>query len=285
MSDRPDTRLSRWQSLVFFLLAAAMFDGLAVWVMLQSQHPLSIWHACAVVVCVAGGAWLSVQPFLWDAKAAFRREEQQNLRTTLEQVQNLEKVAAQIAGATNTWTFAHEQAGKSVEAAEQIAAKMAAEAKAFAAFMQKANDAEKATLRLEVEKLHRGQADSLQVIVRILDHTWALHQAAQRSGQSALVQNLTQFQNACRDAARRIGLVAFTPEAGELFDPETHQLADDKATAAEGSRVGEIVATGFTYQGQLIRPALVTLGGSNEAQSQKQEREPVEAGAAQPSLL
>jgi len=279
MSDRPDSRLSRWPSLVFFLLGAALFDGLAVWVMMQSQHPLSIWHACAVIVCVAGGAWLSVQPFVWDAKAAFKREEQQNLRSTLEQVQNLEKVAAQIAGATNTWSFAQEQAGKTVEAADAIARRMSAETKAFTDFMQKSNDTEKATLRLEVEKLRRAEADWVQVLVRQLDHTFALHQAGERSGQPALAQNLANFQHACRDAARMVGLVPFVAEPGESFDPERHQFAGDGEPPAK-SVVANTVATGYTLRGSLIRRALVALSTVVESEPSKPGESQVPFGPA-----
>ncbi|MBM3877762.1 MAG: nucleotide exchange factor GrpE [Verrucomicrobia bacterium] len=263
MSDHPDSRLSRWPSLLCFLLGAAMFDGLGVWVMMQSQHPLSIWHACAVIVCVAGGAWMSVQPFVWDAKAAARREEQHTLRTTLEQIHNLEKVAAQISSATNTWSFAQEQAGKTVEAANTIAQRMSEEAKGFADFMQKTNDAEKATLRLEVEKLRRSEADWVQVLVRQLDHTFALHQAGERSGQPALAQNLANFQHACRDAARMVGLVPFAAEPGEPFDPERHQFAGEGEAPAE-SVIASTVATGYTLRGSLIRRALVAVASETK---------------------
>ncbi len=288
MSDRSDWRLARWQSLVFFLLGAMLFDGLAVWIMLQSQHPLSIWHACALVVCVGAGAWLSVLPFRWDAEAAFKIEEQHNLRGTLAQIQNLEKVANQITNATAAWQIAQEHATKSVEAANGIAERMSVEARAFADFMQKANDSEKATLRLEVEKLRRAEADWLQVLVRMLDHTYALHQAAQRSGQPALAQNVAQFQNACRDAARRIGLAPFTAAPGEPFDAERHQSATDQKPPANAV-VADTIATGYTFQGQLVRRAVVALqpevaAGTEEISSMSDEKVPADA-AAQQSLL
>jgi len=44
------------------------------------------------------------------------------------------------------------------------------------------NDSEKTTLRLEVEKLRRGELEWLQALVHILDHVFALHTAAMHSG-------------------------------------------------------------------------------------------------------
>ena len=60
---------------------------------------------------------------------------------------------------------------------------MAAEAKAFTEFMQKANDSEKAMLRLETDKLKRAESEWVHVLVRMLDHVYALHIGAMRSGQ------------------------------------------------------------------------------------------------------
>ena len=66
-----------------------------------------------------------------------------------------------------------------------------------------------------MDKLRKMEGDWLKVAVQILDHVFALFRAAERSGQPALIEQLGQFQNACRDAARRIGLVPFAPGAGE----------------------------------------------------------------------
>ena len=70
---------------------------------------------------------------------------------------------------------------------------MAAEVREFSEFMQKMNDSEKAALRLEIEKLRRGEGEWLQVLVRILDHVFLLHAAAMRSGQPKLVGQISQF--------------------------------------------------------------------------------------------
>jgi molecular chaperone GrpE (heat shock protein) len=140
---------------------------------------------------------------------------------------------------------------------------MAGEVREFSEFMQKMNDSEKGALRLEIEKLRRGESEWLQVLVRILDHVFVLHTAAVRSGQPKLVEQISNFQNACRDAARRIGLVPFNAEADEPFNPERHQAVGEEGQPSADAVVAETVGAGFTFQGRLLRPALVRLRQAN----------------------
>ncbi|HEV8543064.1 MAG TPA: nucleotide exchange factor GrpE, partial [Verrucomicrobiae bacterium] len=49
------------------------------------------------------------------------------------------------------------------------------------------------------------------------------------------------------------------PAVSEPFDPRGHQLPDTQSEPGANAKVGEILATGFTYQGQLLRRALVVL--------------------------
>jgi molecular chaperone GrpE (heat shock protein) len=168
-------------------------------------------------------------------------------------------LAAQISSATAHWKNVQDQAGKTVATAGEIAERMAAEAKAFSEFMLKSNDTEKAHLRLEVDKLHRGETESLQAIVRVFDHVFALYLAGVRSNQPNLRDQLAQFQNACREALRRLGLTPFEVPPDEPFDAKLHTLIDPEAKPPPGARVAQTLATGFTYQGQLLRPALVAL--------------------------
>jgi len=255
MTDTAAPALPKWP----FLLGDLLFLALAGAILQFSTLPLTQWQVAALIVCVGAGAWLAVTPFLADHKAAVQLGEAGGLATTVGQIQNLEAVAAQIATATGQWQSIQDQSVKTITAANVIAERMASEAKSFADFMQKASDAEKAHLRLEVEKLRRAESDWLQIIVRMLDHVYALHQAGVRSGQPALIQQLGHFQAACRDVARRIGLVPFTATPDEPFKPETHQLADAPDDVPPGARVGETIITGFTYQGQLLRRAVVVL--------------------------
>ena len=61
------------------------------------------------------------------------------------------------------------------------------------------------------------------------------------------------------DAARRIGLVAFAPAAGDSFEPGQHQTADGRKDIPDDAKIFETIATGYTFQGQMLRPALVML--------------------------
>ena len=259
MSDRPQTRIARWPSVLPFLIGAALLDYFAWWVVDKSEHPIHIWMAVLALVAVGGGAWVSVIPFLTDAENATKLDELDKLQSTAHQIQNLEKVATQITIATAQWQNVQEHNGQAIAAAKQVSEEMSQEAVRFGEFMKKASDSEKATLRLEVEKLKRAETDWLQVLVRVLDHVYALHRAAKHSGQSNLIDQLAHFQNACRDAACRIGLVVFAPAAGDGFEPGQHQTADGRKDIPDDAKIFETVATGYTFQGQMLRPALVLL--------------------------
>jgi molecular chaperone GrpE (heat shock protein) len=108
----------------------------------------------------------------------------------------------------------------------------------------------------------------------MLDHVYALRQGAVLSGKPALIEQITHFQNACRDAARRIGLVPFVAGPEEVFDERRHCVADSK-TAAPGAHISETVATGYTFQGQLLRPALVRLSETEPSSAGTLPAEPV----------
>jgi molecular chaperone GrpE (heat shock protein) len=198
-------------------------------------------------------------PFLLEYRFAVRLAETRGLTTALEQLKKLEAVAGQIQGATGQWQTVQEESGKVAALAKGIAERMGAEAKAFTQFMERANDGERAALRLEVEKLRRAENEWLQVLVRVMDHVYALQLGAQRSGQPKLVEQLGNFQNACRDAARRVGLTPFVAAAAEPFDTQRHQLINGTTAPQNGGRVAETVATGYTFQGRLLRPAIVRL--------------------------
>lgn len=259
MSDRPEARLARWPSVLPFLIGAALLDAFAWWVVDKSDKPINIWIAVLAVVAVAGATWASVIPFLTDAQNAVKLDELDKLQSAATQINNLEKVATQITIATAQWQNVQEHNAKAIESARHVSEEMSAEAVRFAEFMKKASDTEKATLRLEVDKLKRSENDWLQVLVRVLDHVYALHRAGKHSGQQNLIEQLAHFQNACRDAARRIGLIAFAPAPGDTFEPGQHQTADGRKDVPDDAKIFETVATGYTFQGQMLRPALVLL--------------------------
>jgi molecular chaperone GrpE (heat shock protein) len=286
MSDLIAPKLSKWP----FFLGDALLLGTAYFITYQSKFALGHWELCFVVLCVVGGALLAVVPFLLEYDALVKLTQARELTTVASLLKDLEGIAFQISGATGKWQDAQEQADKTAAAAREIADRMTGEVQAFAEFMKRANDSERANLRLEVEKLRRAESDWLQALVRTLDHVYALHLGACRSGQSKLVEQVGHFQAACRDAARRVGLAPFTAGEGEAFDVQRHQLAEEGATAPAAAVIGETVATGYTFQGRLLRPALVRLrenpagpaAAAGEVEHEKQPRLPLEAAETGP---
>lgn len=271
MHDPQSTKIPKWP----FFLGDAIMLGLACFIYWENKLPLDRWNLVALGVCVALGALLGVLPFILEHRALTRSIETDSLGSAVDKIENLERVAAQISAATSQWESAHQQADKTAATANEIAERITGEAREFKEFMQKMNESEKATLRLEVDKLRRAEADWLQILVRILDHVHALQSAGERSGQPQLVAQLGQFANACRDTARRIGLVPFIAAPGEKFDAQRHKWADGE-TAADGAAIAETVATGISFQGQLVRPALVRLQ-ENGAQKTEPTELPLEA--------
>ncbi len=255
MSNQTEPKLPKLP----FFLGDIVLIALSIFIYFQSKLPLSPWEIGFVLVCCVVGAGLAITPYVLEFQALVRRGETTSLTSSLEQIKDLQSLAALIGAATARWQTVQEQSDKTVGAAKTIAERMGAEVAAFTDFLQKANDGEKASLRVEVEKLKRTEGEWLQSVVRMLDHIYALHQAALRSGQPGLIEQLGNFQNACRDVARRLGLIPFAPAPEESFNPQLHQLADGTENPAFEAKIDQTIATGFTFQGRLVRPALVIL--------------------------
>jgi len=285
MRDRIEPGLPKWA----FFLGDLLLAGVAGLIYFKSSLPLGAGQAAVMVVCVGGGALLSILPFILEYRVAAKLAETAALTDVVGQINKLENLADQIAGATGRWQSVQEVADRVASTSKAIAERMSAEARAFTEFMQRANETEKATLRLEADKLRRAEGEWVQVVVRMLDHVYALHMGAVRSGQPKLIAQLDHFQYACRDAARRIGLTPFAANPSDLFDAQRHQVLEGEPVPVEGATVAETVATGYTFQGRLLRPALVrvqggTGSGANEGDSPNGERTqtepPVEAQAS-----
>ncbi len=262
MLDRTTPRVTKWP----FFGGDVLLLGAALFVYAQGKLPLGAPELSLAVGCIALAAVLGVLPFILEYRAIVRIADTAALSSVVAQVQQIEKVAEQISGATARWQNAQDAAEKTVNAAKAIGERMAAEVKAFTEFMQRVTEGERNTMRLEVDKLRRGEQEWLQVLVRMLDHVHALHAGAVRSGQPNLIEQLSLFQNACREAARRVGLVPVTAALADSFDPERHQVLEGDGKPAEGARIAEMVATGYTFQGKILRPVLVRLK-SGEASS------------------
>ena len=247
-----------------FLVGDVLLLGVAAWLVFRPGPPLDLAHNALIAACVALGAWLGAMPFLAEFRAAVKLAEATDLSSAVEQVQHLQTVGDQVTAATARWQSVQESADKTAKAGKEIADLIATEARNFTEFMKNAQGTEVRHLQLEVEKLHRAEGDWLQVVVRMLDHVYALYSAAARAGQPGLIEQLGHFQDACRDAARRVGLMVFEVPPETPFDEKIHQSAEETAVAS-GSRVALTLATGFTYQGQLVRRAVVALKPSPAA--------------------
>jgi molecular chaperone GrpE (heat shock protein) len=248
-------KLAKWP----FLAGDALLLGLAGLLYFHSGAAPGRWEMLMGVVCVVLGAGFSMLPFLVEYRALLRLAEAEGLTTVVARIQNIEQLAGQISDATARWQTVQESADKTARIASDIARSMTAEVKAFNEFIQRSNEGEKATLRLEVDKLRRAESEWVQALMRMLDHVFALHQAAVRSRQPSLIEQLGHFQLACRDAARRVGLAPLIAAPAESFDARRHQVAEGNSAPAADATVEETVVAGYTFQGRLLRPALVRL--------------------------
>ncbi|MBU6399182.1 MAG: nucleotide exchange factor GrpE [Verrucomicrobia bacterium] len=278
MSERSVPRLAKWPFFLGDLLMLACAGGTVG----LTARPAGVWPLVVCAACVGIGAWLAVTPFLWEYRAALKLAEADGLATTVGQIREITAVARQIEHATGHWQSALDASAKTVGAAGEIADRMTAEAKSFAEFMKKANDSEKAHLRLEVDKLRRAEGEWLQVLTHIFDHVYALYSASTRAGQPKLAEQLGHFQDACRDAARRIGLVPFAVTSEAPFDAKLHQTLEANGEPPPQAHVAETIATGYTFQGQLLRKAVVTLRSAQAPPPAPPPVDAVEAPAPDP---
>jgi molecular chaperone GrpE (heat shock protein) len=246
-----------------FIVVDVLLLGVAALLMKFGHHPLSWQEAGLLVLCGALGCWSFVTPFLRRNADEQALSQAKLLAEATGQIQKLDQLAGQISSATNQWLELQTHTAQAAESAKQVADGLAAEAKAFTEFIQKSGEREKAHLRLEVEKLRRAEGERLQIIIHVLDRVFALFQAAQRTGQPALMEQIGHFQKDCREATRRIGLVQTAAEAGEAYDPQLHQLPEN-TSAAENALVADTLAAGYTYQGQLLRKPMVALKMTND---------------------
>jgi molecular chaperone GrpE (heat shock protein) len=259
MRDQTDPKLLKWP----FFIGDCLMLAVACFFAAHLKFPADFGPMVLIISCVGVGAFLAILPFVLEYRLLAKLAEAQKVASLVGQIQNLQSIAAQISLATGQWQNIQTEAEKVGGIAKGLAERMASEVRGFNEFIQKMNDTEKTTLRLEVDKMHRAENDWLQVSVRMLDHVYALHLGATRSGQPNLISQVTNFQNACRDAARKVGLSPFAAEPAEPFDANRHQLLEGQHAPGEGATVAETLATGYTFQGRVLRPALVRLSTNN----------------------
>ncbi len=254
MSEGKDPRLNRLP----FWFADAMLLLTAGALVAVGGRPMRFWEMIAVVACVALGGWLSVLPALREYEATVKLVETDHLEQTMAKLRDLDVVADRIAGATSQWQGVQERAAQTAEQARGVVDRLAREAESFAMAVSRTADGEKQTLKLELEKLRRAESEWLQAVGRVMDHIFALHLAAVRSGQPGVAEQIDRFHGACREALRRVGFVPIVAAPDEPFDPRKHQVAEGPRPP-EGSKIEETVGAGYLYQGQLLRPIIVKI--------------------------
>lgn len=258
MHEAPEWKIPKWP----FLAGNVVLIAVAAGVIYQAAHPISDLQIGIATGCVALGALLGCLPFILDYRATKKLIEVNAVTTVVAQLHDLKTYSAQIAAATDQWARVQEttrgNTDKTVAAAAEIAERMSTEIQEFNEFQVKLNDTEKGALRLEVEKLRRTEGEWLQVVARILDHIFALHSAAVRSGQPELAEQIGSFQNACRNAARRVGVTLFSAAPEEKFDAQKFRAHGVENPAADAV-IAETLSPGMSFQGRVLRPALVRL--------------------------
>lgn len=257
MSDSPVPKMQKWPFLIGDVIAL-----IACYVIYNmGGETFETGKAFACVACVVFGAVFAAYPFIQEYRLNARFAEANQLAQVTEFMGKLEKVKNGVTVATAHLETAQDYSEKTIESSREIAERMTDEAKAFAEFMAKANDTEKAHLQLEVDKLKQAEGEWLTTVVTLLDETHRLFRAAADSGNTRVAEQLGKFQLVCRGTASRVGLIAFEAEFGEPFNPEKHNLRDPEAEAPEDARVGKTIAPGYTFQRQPLRPAVVELQG------------------------
>jgi molecular chaperone GrpE (heat shock protein) len=253
-----------------FIILDILFLGIAGVLYKYTHRPFETVDSALIIVCIAGAAFCFALPFLRRNADENAQVQTQTVADAVKEIRKLDQVAQQIGIATSQWQGVQEHATKTVDAAREVADSMAAEAKSFVEFLKKANESEKAHLRVEVDKLRRAEGEWLQATVRIMDNVFALNQAALQSGQPNLVKQISQFNNQCCEPARRLGLVPTTAIVGDAYDQKQHDLYEGEV-AGEKSFVAGTVACGYTYQGEVIRKPMVLLEGSKNLPAQSSQ--------------
>lgn len=260
MNEPKVPQMTKWP---FFVADAVAFIGCYL-IYNSGSGPLSTGEMIAFIVCGALGMIFLCYPFIQEYRTDARIAEADQLAQVTDFMARLEKVKNGVTVATAHLETAQDYAEKTIESSKEIAERMTDEAKAFAEFMAKANDTEKAHLQLEVDKLKQGEMESIKALMTTLDETFRISQAAARSGNPGVAEQLGKFQAVCRAAASRVGLVPFEADFGDPFNSEKHVLPDPKMEVPEGARIGGTLAPGYTYMRRPLRPAAVLLQGAYE---------------------
>ncbi len=241
------TKLPKWP----FLLGDILLLLAAYLVYKQSPRPMGLGHMGLEVLCFGMAACLGVVPFLTEYWAEIKLAGGGNRNSNPEQLRRLDGMLAQMT-----------ETARSLQRLQEEASKTAAGAGTSSSPSPTAPGSEDGDVPAQVRQLEesrRLEGEWVQVLVRMLDHAYALYVGAMRSGQPMLIEQVSGFQDACREAARSVGLSPLIAEPGEPFNAERHRWADGDGLPPAESAVRETIATGYTFQNRVLRPVSVRL--------------------------
>ncbi|MEJ7759648.1 MAG: nucleotide exchange factor GrpE [Gemmatimonadaceae bacterium] len=112
-----------------------------------------------------------------------------------------------------------------------------------------------------IESEARGQADLVKTILDPLDDIARFaHVDPVTTDAAMLVEGVEMVEKKLAKSLRSAGLDTVNP-VGELFDPAMHEAVstDPAATDAEDGTVSRVFQVGYTFKGQLLRPARVVV--------------------------
>ena len=112
-----------------------------------------------------------------------------------------------------------------------------------------------------IESEARGQADLVKTILDPLDDIARFaHVDPFTTDAATLVEGVEMVEKKLAKSLRSAGLDTVNP-VGELFDPAMHEAVstDPAATDDEDGTVSRVFQVGYTFKGQLLRPARVVV--------------------------
>lgn len=113
--------------------------------------------------------------------------------------------------------------------------------------------------RLEAES--RGKADLVKELLEPMDDIARFaHVDPAVTESTTLVEGVSMVERKLEKTLRSAGLEPVNP-VGEVFDPSRHEAVgtEPARTPEEDGTVGRVYQTGYTFKGQLLRPARVVV--------------------------
>lgn len=119
----------------------------------------------------------------------------------------------------------------------------------------------KRMMKERIEAEARGQAELVRHLLDPLDDIARFaHVDPSTTDSSTLVEGVALVERKLEKALRAAGLEVLSPK-GEKFDPSLHEAVATEPTSSkeEDHTVSQVYQVGYTFKGQLLRPARVVV--------------------------